>query len=83
MPLPSIYTRIGLISAVVVEWRGRLEDDALADEDSGLDEGNCGDGGVDDGVDVQRIQDRQSDGEEREKMKIRGLWFLLSFYRGR
>jgi len=53
MPLSSIYTRIGLVSALVVEWHGRLDDDTLADEDSGLDEGNCGDGGVDDGIDVE------------------------------
>ena len=66
-----------------MEWHGRLDDDALADEDSGLDEGDCSDEGVDDGVDVERVQDRQRDGEEREKMKVRGLGFLVSFYRGR
>ena len=53
MPLPSIYTRIGLISSLGVEWCGQLDDDALVDEDSGLNEGDCGDGGVDNGVDVE------------------------------
>jgi len=48
-PLPLIYTRIGSKSALGVEWRGQL----LADEDSRVNEGDCGDGGVDDGVDME------------------------------
>ena len=55
MLLPSIHTRIGSISALGAEWHGHLGDDALADEDSGLDESNCGDRGVDGGVDVERV----------------------------
>ena len=39
-------------SAFGVECSGWSDDNALADEDSGVDEGYCGDGGVDDCVDV-------------------------------
>ena len=55
MLLPSVYTRIGLISAFGVELCRHLGDDALADEDSGVDGSNCGDGVVDDGIDVERV----------------------------
>ena len=48
-----------------MEWHGRLDDDAVANEDSGLDEGDCSDEGVDVGIDVERVQDRMAKREKR------------------